>query len=415
MNSSAFRCFNNDRVPDLLLRLHSGELELRPGRRDGTLTAGLGVPLAPDERWADPIAVDLNNDGVDDFVITAPDGRSIFILLAKGDGTFGAPTRLPHFGGRLNGTADFNRDGQMDLLLDNAVMLGNGDGTIQPARYFAPIVGACGAATGANLYSCYSGPAFNAAGDMNEDGFPDIVSANVIYGLTSRSAKQFTLLLNRTAPRGLAINGVSAASGSAPISPGSIATAYGTHLSPATEAASPGQPATTLGGIRLHFRDRSQTESVLAPLLYVSPTQINYIVPSSAGPASWINIERVGTQRTETAMSVLIEPAAPGIFIRGNGLVAGAEEPIDAAGPAPFLTLYGTGFTNATAANTLCDIAGQRLVPTYAGPQTQFPGLDQINLRLPPTLAGKGLSQVVCTTTQLGRTYSSNAARIILP
>jgi len=405
--------FNNDRVPDLLLRLQSGELVLRPGRADGTLEDSKSLPLEPDQKWANPVVADWNGDGANDLAIAASDGRSILVLRGNRDRTFGTPLRIPHFGGRVHAAADFNRDGRLDLLLDNAVLPGNGDGTFLPGRYFAPTVDVCGEAT-ANAYRCNAGNPYNAVADFNEDGVPDVVSVIWVHALTSRTRAMFTLLLNRPAKGGLAINGVSAATGSAPVSPGAIATAYGTELAPTTETAPLGQSPTTLGGIRLHFRDRSQTQSVLAPLLYVSPTQINYIVPQAAGTTSRVNIERVGTPRSDTAMSVLIEPAAPGIFTRDNGLAAGAEEFFDVAGPTPFLTLYGTGFTNASAANTACDIAGQRIVPIYAGPQTQFAGLDQINLRLPLALAGKGLAQVSCTTAQAGRTFTTNPAQIIL-
>jgi len=33
----------------------------------------------------------------------------------------------------------------------------------------------------------------------------------------------------------------------------------------------------------------------------------------------------------------------------------------------------------------------------FAGPQTQFPGLDQVNIELPSSLKGAGLSNIVLT------------------
>src|ERR1700679_2178688 len=79
-----------------------------------------------------------------------------------------------------------------------------------------------------------------------------------------------------------------------PIGPVSIASAFGTNLATQTAPASGNSSPTTLGGIRLHVRD--STGDTLAPLLYVSPTQINYVMTSSDAVA-FIGIERVG-QRT---------------------------------------------------------------------------------------------------------------------
>src|SRR5260370_30321885 len=70
-------------------------------------------------------------------------------------------------------TADFNGDGRLDLAVTNyysntvSVLLGNSDGTFQPALT---------SATGANPFSL-------AVGDFNADGKLDLVTANA-YGLS---------------------------------------------------------------------------------------------------------------------------------------------------------------------------------------------------------------------------------------
>jgi len=48
------------------------------------------------------------------------------------------------------------------------------------------------------------------------------------------------------------------------------------------------------------------------------------------------------------------------------------------------------------AASSNCSIAGQTLPVTYAGPQEQIVGLDQVNMLLPQSLAGTGLTSVTC-------------------
>jgi FG-GAP-like repeat len=114
---------------------------------------------------------DVNGDGIPD-VITASlgSGAPVTVYLGKGDGTFGPPI-APSF--TLCGPAvfaDFNGDGKMDMALNSDqgrtgyVALGNGDGTFQtPVR----VIGV-------------DDPA--AAADLNGDGIPDLVG----YSATSK-------------------------------------------------------------------------------------------------------------------------------------------------------------------------------------------------------------------------------------
>jgi uncharacterized protein (TIGR03437 family) len=47
--------------------------------------------------------------------------------------------------------------------------------------------------------------------------------------------------------------------------------------------------------------------------------------------------------------------------------------------------------------NVTCTIAGQSVPVTYAGPQPQFPGLDQVDVLLPASLKGAGQVRVSIT------------------
>jgi uncharacterized protein (TIGR03437 family) len=54
------------------------------------------------------------------------------------------------------------------------------------------------------------------------------------------------------------------------------------------------------------------------------------------------------------------------------------------------LVLFGTGFDNATTSNTTVTVGSATVTIDYIGPQSQYPGEDQINVELPNSLAGSG-------------------------
>ena len=65
--------------------------------------------------------------------------------------------------------------------------------------------------------------------------------------------------------------------------------------------------------------------------------------------------------------------------------------PIDVTLPGQvYLALFGTGFDAGTANSTAMTIQGLAAPVYYAGPQAEWPGLDQVNVLLPASLAGSG-------------------------
>jgi uncharacterized protein (TIGR03437 family) len=271
------------------------------------------------------------------------------------------------------------------------VLVGNGDGSFQVPTFIQ---------TGSV-----------AVADFNGDGLPDIAD-----GVATFNSGVIAVLLNDSPGDGFVTAGVSSATLTWPIAPDSIASAFGTNLATQTAAASGNLFPTTLGGIRVHVRD--STGDTLAPLLYVSPTQINYVMTSS-DVFAFIGIERVGSTYVEKGIGVSINPLDPGFYSVGAGLAAASAVsvspyteaevpviscgiagcnlvPIDLAGDPVYLSLYGTGFDQATAASVTCTVAGQIATVTYAGPQMQVQGLDQLNMLLPNTLAGMGTVSVAC-------------------
>jgi tRNA A-37 threonylcarbamoyl transferase component Bud32 len=112
---------------------------------------------------------DFNGDGKLDLVVSNIADNTVSLLLGNGDGTFQPAVNLrtqaePH------GVAvgDFNGDGKLDFAVANkksttvSVFLGNGDGTFRDPRSYA---------TGSN-------PKGVAVADLNGDGKADLVVAN---------------------------------------------------------------------------------------------------------------------------------------------------------------------------------------------------------------------------------------------
>ena len=218
---------------------------------------------------------------------------------------------------------------------------------------------------------------------------------------------------------------VSAAGGRTDLfAPESIVSAFGNGLATGTASASTNPPLTTLGGASVTVTD-SAGVSQLAELLYVSAAQVNYIVPAglAAGTATVAFNSGSSTQNQK----IQLGPVAPGMFtFNAAGLAAGsvlrvsgdgtqtAEDlfqvdnsgnvvalPVNlgAATDQVFLILYGTGFRAAGTANTTMTIGGQNAQVSFAGPQGAFAGLDQVNVLVPRSLAGKGSVGVVLTAS----------------
>jgi hypothetical protein len=82
---------------------------------------------------------DFNKDGKVDFSLANPYATDTSVFLGNGDGTFPLPTLEPiNFGNRSVDTADFDGDGNLDLLLGlnriGVVCPGKGDGTFNTSN-----------------------------------------------------------------------------------------------------------------------------------------------------------------------------------------------------------------------------------------------------------------------------------------
>lgn len=232
------------------------------------------------------------------------------------------------------------------------------------------------------------------------------------------------------APTPIALVTVSAASFQAkPVTPNSIVAGFAQGgLTTGTASASGLPLPDTLLETQVHVTDSGTTERV-ASLFFVSPAQINFEIPGGTATGT-ATVRVVRSNQTIAQGTVQIEAVSPGIFLAtpsaGNTLAAaqifrvrgdgssGFEEivgfdqatnqfvpiPID-LGPATdqvFLILYGTGFRfRSGLQGVTATIGGVNAPVSYAGPTAPFVGLDQSNLGMSRTLAGRGSVNVVFT------------------
>lgn len=232
-----------------------------------------------------------------------------------------------------------------------------------------------------------------------------------------------------------ALANVSAASFTAgTLAPDSLATAFGENLANTTASATQLPLPTTLGGTRVLVRDGAGNE-INAPLFFVSPTQINYQVPVGAAPGKGAVIVISGDNRTALG-EVQFANVAPGLFTanaNGQGPAAAVALRVkadgtqsyetigdyDAAGrfvlrpldlgpesDQVFVLLFGTGFRlNSGLSAVSVRIGGADAPVAFAGAVAGLAGLDQANVRIPRTLAGRGAVEVILTAD--GKTTNS--------
>jgi len=239
--------------------------------------------------------------------------------------------------------------------------------------------------------------------------------------ILSPSSTSITSTGNQTSSATTSLNqSVSTASYYPRLGVGSFAAAYGTNLASAQMQATAPYPL-SLGGVTVSITDSvGVTQS--APVEYVSPSQVNYVVPTGTAPG--IATVTIGS----STGSAQIDTIGPGLYSKnsdGMGVAAaqaalyspdGTATPatvsqcppsspcvsvpmsLGAASQQLIVTLYGTGFRNLGSSDlATVSIGGVAAQILYIGAQPQYPGLDQLNVVVPTSLKGAGEVPVVLT------------------
>lgn len=195
----------------------------------------------------------------------------------------------------------------------------------------------------------------------------------------------------------------------AQVARGSIAAAFGTNLARGTAQAASVNLPFELGGVTV------TVGGFAARLIFVAPGQINFVMPQGIADGDMIDFS-VNNNGVQSAAKAKVVGASPGVFTATSdgvgaaaaqcGVVMGSSFVITAPPCAAsteseqrFLILYGTGWRLSGTANVTLRVGDQALTVNYAGPQGDFPGLDQINAVIPAALMGKGEQDTVVTAS----------------
>jgi uncharacterized protein (TIGR03437 family) len=227
--------------------------------------------------------------------------------------------------------------------------------------------------------------------------------ASIITGLSEQNAS-------------LTVASVSAASYKRCIAPGEISALFGVNLAVTTAVARTLPLPTTLADVSVYV------DGTLAPLFYVSPTQINFQVPrnlnartvSPGHPSATALIEVYLNGKLHRVGPMQIAPVTPALFTM-NATGAGAAAAIDAIryttgpfearqadGSPNIIAVFGSGLgidvtdANGNAANSVTAMFnGAAGTVLYAGRAPGFAGLNQFNIQFPAGLSAGTYALVI--------------------
>ena len=180
--------------------------------------------------------------------------------------------------------------------------------------------------------------------------------------------------------------------------PEAIVAAFGSNFAAGLNVAQTTPLPTQLGGTTV------RVNGVPAPLFFVAPAQVNFLVPEMTQPGAAV-IEITAGDGTLSRGTLTVTATAPGLFTansQGNGAPA-AVATADGASFIPagnpdgtpnslnrgdYLILFGTGFRRAATGTLRVTIGGLEAPILFAGAQAGFAGLDQINTQIPTGVSG---------------------------
>lgn len=162
----------------------------------------------------------------------------------------------------------------------------------------------------------------------------------------------------------------------------------------------------TLKGSHLSGKNVAVTfDGMPGTIMYDSDSQINLQLPDLGAKSQASMVVTVDGLSSAPQM-VVLSPAWPSVFANGilnqdnsvNGVSSGAPG-------GSVIAIWATGIP--ASATVSVQIAGHKdLVPQYAGPAPDLPGIQQVNVAVPDDLSGMNTQIIICATTG-GQQYCS--------
>jgi len=256
------------------------------------------------------------------------------------------------------------------------------------------------AGTGRPAYSGDGGPATSAA-IFNPPGLAVDAGGNVYIADANNERVRFLQAVPVVFSGGV----VNAASFTAQLTPGALATVFGSGFSASTAGATAPLP-TKLNGVTVNINNQP------VPVLFVTPNQVNFQVPWGT-PVGSASITVSGNGLTSPAINVPVLAAAPGLFFQSSGQAivqnqdSSLNSPANSARVGSTIVAYGTGSgpldhavsdgvatpfsplstVTSTSSATFSTAAGSATAQvSFAGLTPGFIGLLQMNIVVPTTL-----------------------------
>ncbi len=242
------------------------------------------------------------------------------------------------------------------------------------------------------------------------------IQANKTTGQTSGERK--VIVATQAQLNAVAAVTVSAASYQPVAAAEAIGAMFGSRLATQFSAASSTPLPTSMAGTTVY------ANGIASPLFFVSPSQINYQIPQTLAPGAVATVVTVAGDGAVSQGQLPVGAEAPGIFTAnasGSGgpaavwtldgvnfmAVSNSDGTPRTVPAGAFVALFATGIRgayspnpsdgNGVAESVQVNMGGAAVTPLYAGPQGGFVGLDQINLQIPASLAGRGRIDVIVT------------------
>jgi uncharacterized protein (TIGR03437 family) len=258
-----------------------------------------------------------------------------------------------------------------------------------------------GVSHAAQIASWFGGTALPADGQLTAHlGLANVaVPKNVVFGFAGVDASGAAWTTQIAVPFSgpevaITIAGISnTASGQQVYAPGMLMSIYGTNLGGFVQGAGTVPLPQYLAGFQALINGN------IAPLFYVSPTQVNVQIPYETLPGT-ATLQIGNSYQNATAYRFQVAAAAPGIFVFADGSLL----PANSGSRGQTLSLYLTGAGALTPAATTgstptsraipvpsqavtVTVGGVPVTPVYIGVPSWSVGVVQINFTIPASVA----------------------------